>query len=44
MPRSNGYNGLLVVSILEAASKSLRHNGARQPIDNNFSLFLKAAA
>jgi predicted dehydrogenase len=44
IPRSNGYNGLLVVSILEAANKSLLHHGARQPINNNHSFFLKAAA
>lgn len=44
MPKSNGYNGLQVVSILEAANKSLRHNGARQAIDHNAAPFLKAAA
>jgi predicted dehydrogenase len=44
IPRSNGYNGLLVVSILEAADKSLRHNGARQAIEHNQSFFLKVAA
>ncbi|MBN1466102.1 Gfo/Idh/MocA family oxidoreductase [candidate division KSB1 bacterium] len=32
-PRSDGYSGLRVVSILEAANKSLRHGGAQQKID-----------
>jgi predicted dehydrogenase len=43
-PMSSGYNGLLVVSILEAADKSLLKNGARQPLSNDFSLLLKKAA
>lgn len=29
-PRSDGYSGLRVVSILEAANKSLRNGGAQQ--------------
>ena len=32
-PRSDGYSGLRVVSILEAANKSLRNHGAQQMID-----------
>lgn len=32
-PRSDGYSGLRVVSILEAANKSLRNNGTQQLID-----------
>lgn len=32
-PRSDGYSGLRVVSILEAANKSLRNNGIQQIID-----------
>lgn len=43
-PRSNGYNGLMVVSILEAANKSLMHHGARQLVSQHDSLFLKKAA
>jgi predicted dehydrogenase len=31
-PRSDGYSGLRVVSILEAATKSLRNGGGQQPI------------
>ncbi|MGH7494583.1 MAG: Gfo/Idh/MocA family protein [bacterium] len=44
VPRSNGYAGLLVVSILEAANKSLLKNGARQPINDDFFLLLKKVA
>jgi predicted dehydrogenase len=43
-PRSDGHSGLMVVSILEAASKSLLKNGARQPLSNEFSQLLKKAA
>ena len=32
-PRSDGYSGLRVVSILEAANNSLRNNGIQQVID-----------
>ncbi len=32
-PRSDGYSGLRVVSILEAANKSLRNGGTQQMID-----------
>lgn len=31
-PRSDGYSGLRVVSVLEAASKSLKQNGAAVPV------------
>ncbi len=31
-PRSDGYSGLRIVSILEAANKSMRNGGGRQPI------------
>jgi predicted dehydrogenase len=34
-PRSDGYSGLRVVSVLEAANKSLRNNGARQQVKIN---------
>ncbi len=34
-PRSDGYSGLRVVSVLEAANKSLRNNGARQEVKIN---------
>jgi len=33
IPRSDGYSGLRVVSILEAANKSLRNSGMQMPID-----------
>lgn len=32
IPKSDGYSGLRVVSILEAANKSIRNGGAQQPI------------
>jgi predicted dehydrogenase len=32
-PRTNGMQGLAVVSVLEAASQSLRHGGLRVPIE-----------
>jgi len=44
VPRSNGYNGLQVVSILEAANKSLRNNGARQLINHDHAGLLRKAA
>ena len=31
-PRSDGYSGLRVISILEAANKSLANGGAKQPV------------
>src|SRR4029077_8674821 len=31
-PRTNGMQGLAVVSVLEAASDSLRHGGRRVPV------------
>jgi len=34
-PRSDGYSGLRVVSILEAANRSLRNGGGEQPLDEN---------
>ena len=33
-PKSDGYSGLRVVAILEAANKSIKNRGAQQPIDN----------
>lgn len=33
-PKSDGYSGLRVVSILEAATTSMRNSGALQPIQN----------
>lgn len=35
-PRSDGYSGLRVVAILEAATKSLRNGGGQQPIPKGF--------
>ncbi len=32
-PKTDGYNGLRVVSILEAANESIRNNGVAQPVD-----------
>jgi predicted dehydrogenase len=43
-PRSDGYNGLQVVSVLEAANKSLKNSGARQAIDNDSFFFVREAA
>lgn len=43
-PRSDGYSGLRVVSILEAASKSLRNYGLQQPIDYEHFYFMKKVA
>jgi predicted dehydrogenase len=43
-PRSDGYSGLRVVSVLEAANKSLRNSGARQAIDNDSFFFISEAA
>lgn len=34
-PVTDGYNGLRVVSILEAANRSIKENGAAQPVDMN---------
>ncbi len=34
-PVTDGYNGLRVVSILEAANKSIKENGTAQPVDMN---------
>ncbi len=38
-PRSDGYSGLRVVSILEAANRSLKNGGARQSIDLTHPVF-----
>lgn len=35
-PRSDGYSGLQVVSILEAANKSLRNGGGQQPVNMDY--------
>jgi predicted dehydrogenase len=33
-PKSDGYSGLRVVSILEAANQSIKNRGTQQPIEN----------
>jgi len=43
-PRSDGYNGLQIVSVLEAANKSLRNSGAPQSIDNDCYYFIREVA
>jgi predicted dehydrogenase len=43
-PRTDGYNGLRVVSILEAANQSLRNNGAQQMLNSENSYWRKAVA
>jgi predicted dehydrogenase len=40
-PQSDGYSGLRIVSILEAANRSLRNGGSQQAIDGG-SLFPNA--
>lgn len=42
-PQSDGYSGLRIVTILEAANRSLRNGGAQQSIDGKY-LFPKRAA
>ncbi|MCI0513772.1 Gfo/Idh/MocA family oxidoreductase [candidate division KSB1 bacterium] len=43
-PRTDGYNGLRVVSILEAANQSLRNNGAQQMLNGENYYWHKAVA
>ena len=43
-PLSDGYSGLRVVSILEAANKSLRNYGGRQTIDDETGFVMRKAA
>lgn len=42
-PRSDGYSGLRIVSILEAANKSMRNGGGRQPVLYNTDAMPKVA-
>lgn len=42
-PRSDGYSGLRIVSILEAANKSMRNGGGRQPVLYNTDAMPKIA-
>jgi predicted dehydrogenase len=42
-PQSDGYSGLRIVSILEAANRSLRDGGAQQSIDGKYLSFNQAA-
>ncbi|MFX0132631.1 MAG: Gfo/Idh/MocA family protein [Candidatus Hodarchaeota archaeon] len=44
IPRSDGYSGLRVVSILEAANKSLKNHGARELINDVYPYFKKQVA
>jgi predicted dehydrogenase len=37
-PRSDGYSGLRVVSILEAICKSMKSGGASIPLSNGYKL------
>ena len=43
-PQSDGYSGLRVVSILEAANKSLQKNGAQQLVENDHFILNRKAA
>ena len=43
-PISDGYSGLRVVSILEAANRSLKNHGARELIDDVYPYFRKQVA
>lgn len=43
-PRSDGYSGLRVVSILEAANQSIRNGGVKQPLDFDYMEFKKEVA
>lgn len=43
-PRSDGYSGLRVVNLLEAANRSMRKGGAREPLNENFMLETKEVA
>lgn len=43
-PRSDGYSGLEVVSVLEAANKSLRNSGVPQAIGNDYYFFVREVA
>ena len=43
-PKSDGYSGLRVVSILESANKSIRNGGGKQPISFERSVPHKAIA
>lgn len=43
-PKSDGYSGLRVVSILEAANKSIRNRGTQQPIENEIYCLNRQAA
>ncbi len=40
-PRSDGYSGLRVVLILEAANNSLRNQGIQQPIDSEIDFLIQ---